>query len=267
MPKKFMGTDLYRLPAKLVEPYRLWFEFLQLASRDTNFNVNRTFYEPWGPYEMLPFDDWWKDHWERLFAVDIRVREIVPGEAMEAEPADHALLVRIPLSLDPKRSLAEVVSLLKARGASERLVGMRRGRFYLDCGTKPDGTPIAPATRFLKNLDKVRFYLNFYRHWVSTEELDERRRVEKAVLSYKEWGDRWNATVKAKGWKRTKVEVPIHFTNYRKYLVAREGKKRLSLHDGHDDHTHVRRQVMRDLAKAKKIVANVALGVFPGRYE
>ena len=41
--KKWKGDEAHLLPAQQVEPYRLWFEFLQLASKDETLTIATAF--------------------------------------------------------------------------------------------------------------------------------------------------------------------------------------------------------------------------------
>ena len=52
--------------------YLYWFKFLQIAEQDPDQTVDWSKYRGWGgSNEILgqKFDDWWKDHWKTLFAV------------------------------------------------------------------------------------------------------------------------------------------------------------------------------------------------------
>lgn len=55
---KWKGDDQYRLPAQQVEPYRLWFEFLQLAAKDQTLTVDTKHYKAWGNFAELKFSLW-----------------------------------------------------------------------------------------------------------------------------------------------------------------------------------------------------------------
>lgn len=262
--KKWKGDEVHLLPAQQVEPYRLWFEFLQLASKDETLTVNKKRYEPWGDYADLKFKAWWSTHWRNLFAVDLGVREVDHPKAIEKR-SDRELIVRIPLYQDPKRSLAQVRELLKQRGASERLRDMAEGQFRLQVGDE-DGALIHPSTRFLRNLPKVRLLLNVYRFWLSHAEADERRRLEKTAVSYFRWADGWNRQVREKKWNRPLIEIPFALTTYVKHLEKRGARKRTSLYETDDVSDH-RRQIARYIRKARRLAENVAQGRFPGKYE
>ena len=86
--KRWRGDDEHRLPAQKVEPYRLWFEFLKLASKDPEIQIDKRFYQRWGSFDA-DFDDWWSAHWRDLFSVDIGVR--VCGPAKQQRNASKAI--------------------------------------------------------------------------------------------------------------------------------------------------------------------------------
>lgn len=58
------------MPARQVEPYRLWFEFLKLAHIDPEIHVDYDHYADWGPFWEMSFNHWWSGaRWRGLFAV------------------------------------------------------------------------------------------------------------------------------------------------------------------------------------------------------
>ena len=263
--KKWKGDEVHLLPAQQVEPYRLWFEFLLLASKDETLTVNTERYQAWGDYAELKFGPWWSAHWRDLFAVDLGVRQV---DSLQDIPkrSDREIIVRIPLYQDPKRSLAQVSDLLKQQGASDRLRDMAEGQFRLQVDDG-DNTLIHPSTRFLRNLPKVRLLLNMYTFWLSHAEADERRRLEKTAISYFRWADGWNRQVKEKQWKnRSFIEIPYALTTYVQHLEKRGNRRRTSLYETDDVSDH-RRQIARYIRKARKLASNVAEGRFPGKYE
>ena len=110
MVKKWSGDGTYYLPARQVEPYRLWFEFLKQAHRDPVIEVNYEHYEEWGNFWDQEFGDWWSGAtWRSLFAVDAGVRVF----DFDDTPSDdeNALLVRLPLNKDPKQTLKDIEEL------------------------------------------------------------------------------------------------------------------------------------------------------------
>jgi hypothetical protein len=262
--KKWKGDEGHLLPAQQVEPYRLWFEFLQLASKDETLIVDRELYARWGKFDELKFNDWWSAHWRKLFAVDLGVREV--NHFPEAEKrSEKEVVVRIPLYQDPKRSLAQVAEILERYGASDRLRDMAEGQFRLHVDDGKDQL-IHPSTRFLRNLPKVRLLLHIYRFWISHVEADDRKRLENTAISYFRWADGWNRQVKEKKWNRPFIEIPFALNTYVKHLEKRGTRKRISLYETDDVSDH-RRQIARYIRKARKLAANAAGGRFPGKYE
>jgi hypothetical protein len=132
--------------------------------------------------------------------------------------------------------------------------------------------PIHPATRFLRNLAKVRLLLKFYQFCVEADTDDDRRKLEAATKRYFEWATRWNDKIEKKKAEKkivqvSKIEIPASISRYVDYLAVRGTRTRVSqdaLVGWSDDS---RRQVKRYLRKARRIAANVARGEFPGQYE
>jgi hypothetical protein len=262
--QKWKGDEAYLLPAQQVEPYRLWFEFLQLAAKDQTLSLNSERYTAWGDYQGAKFATWWSDHWRELFAVDLGVREIEKLNPSDRR-SDKEIIVRIPLYQDPKRSLVQVSELLTRYGASERLRDMADGQFRLEVD-EGAGKLVHPSTRFLRNLPKVRLLLHIYRFWLDHAEADDRKRLEKTAVSYFRWADAWNKKVREKKWDRSLIEIPYAVTVYVKYLEERGSRKGTRLYETDDVADH-RRQIARYIRKARKLASNVAEGRFPGRYE
>jgi len=276
MAKRWKGDEASLLPVQQVEPYRLWFEFLKLAYRDPEIQVDRQLYAAWGDVENLSFDAWWSSHWRQLFAVDIGVREYDPSAA--PAPSDRELLVRLPLYQDPRRTVAQVRELLARHQASARLYNMVEGQFRLHVGA--EGKPVHPSVRFLKNLDKVRLLLNIYRFWIKNLEAGERRRLELTALEYHQWAQAWNDRIRkgrvvklANGatktvrWNRQPIEIPIAMNRFVEYLNERGARRRARGSELGATLRDDRRQVSRYIRKARQIAANTAVGRFPGAYE
>jgi hypothetical protein len=264
---RWRGNDEHRLPAQKIEPYRLWFEFLKLASRDPEVQVDNNDYQQWGSFSNADFDDWWSAHWRDLFAVDIGVRVSDPREYIDKR-SDGELLVRIPLYQDKKRTLMQVSELLDEAGAGERLADMRQGQFQLSAGISETGGPIHPSTRFLRNLSKVRMLMHLYRFWLEGDGFGERQRLEQTAKRYFEWANGWNTRVRERKWKRAPIEIPYALSQYVAYLEKRGSRKRVLLRDLNEtDVANHRRQIARYIRKARRIAENVGRGEFPGQYE
>jgi len=257
---KWRGDTVHLLPAQQVEPYRLWFEFLKLAYTDQNLSIDEKYYRRWGDVANTNFKKWWSLHWRELFAVDIGVRLASSREKSDSE----AVIVRIPLYQDPKRSMAQVAKLLEEQGASQKLRDMVEGEFQLTVGQGDE--LIHPSTRFLRNLSKVRLLLHIYRFWLMYPDADDRRRLEKTAISYFQWADKWNRQVRERKWDRPRIEIPGAIRKYVYYLEKRGPRRGMSIYE-HGDVSDERRQIARYIRKARRLAANVAEGRFPGEYE
>ena len=269
MAKKWSGAGTNKLPSQQIEPYRLWFEFLQLASQDTSIRVNKKFYLAWENYASLSFDNWWRDNWQKLFSIDVGVYEISNFSKFKQNDND-SLIIRVPLYQNPKITLKQINDILLTKGASNRLKDMRSGQFHISVGKSPSGKAISPATRFLKNIAKIRLLLNLYGFWIKNEGLPKNLRLDKTSIDYFNWAATWNKKIKDKGWDRRPIEIPYAITGYVNYLKNRGKRLRLpkAMDGGAVDVLHInyRRQIDRYLTKAQSIAQNVGRGEFPGQY-
>ena len=268
MSKKWSGDGRHKLPANQVEPYRLWFEFLKLAAKDSSVTIDRDFYARWGDFENQDFSTWWSAHWRDLFAIDIGVYELTDLKRKVAK-SDQEIIIRIPLSQNIRLSLKQVQDLLKQHNASDRLRDMNEGQFRLTAGKNDQGELIHPSARMLRNLGKLRLLFHVYRFWVANDGIVFRSRVDRTSRAFFKWADAWNIKVsKKKDDKRPKVELPASFRHYVDYLDKRGDRHRVSIHVINDaDIPNARRQIVRYITKACRIAENVGRGEFTGNYE
>lgn len=263
MPKKWRGDRSNLLPAHQVEPYRLWFEFLQLASKDQDIPVDHSIYIAWGNYQSVTFDRWWSAHWRKLFAVNFGARELIDRADIKSI-GEREIVIAVPLYQSPSKTASQVRELLEEKGAKERISDAPSGSFKIRA-LDAEGNDIPPTQRFLKNLGKMRLYLRLYRYWVGNAGLDRRRRVEKTAQDYYDWATAWNKKVTAKrGDKRPRVEIPKCIHDYMEVIRTRAGRDRVTKSGDDGDE---RRQVVRYLRKAQQIARNTGKGTFPGYYE
>ncbi len=263
MPKKWRGDRSNLLPAHQVEPYRLWFEFLQLASKDDDTAVNHNLYASWGNYQSDTFSTWWSTHWRELFAVNFGVRELL-DRADYGSVGEREFIIAVPLYQSPSKTIAQVRQLLEDKGAKERISDAPSGSFQIRV-LDEKGIDVPATQRFLKNLGKMRLYLRLYRYWVQNAQMERRRRVEQTAMDYYKWATAWNRKVTAKrGDKRPRAEIPSCINAYMDVIQKRAGRSRVS---GSNDTGDERRQVVRYLRKARQIAQNTGKGIFPGYYE
>jgi hypothetical protein len=271
--KHWTGDGDYVLPARRVEPYRLWFEYLKLAKTDPEVKIDKRIYRSWGDVENLTFTNWWSDHWRDLFAVDSGVRLMENDETLGR--SNSAIALRIPLSMDETSAIKEVRDLIREHGIGSRDAPRVQGKFALSEGSKQG---------FEKRMNTARCMLRLYGYWLKHEKAGKRKRVEKSALDYLKWVEDWEAKIREKGssyrggWRPYLAPC---FTVYGEHLrelvapnpVGKIKKKPTQLDSGwineDGDGLNVeeaRRRVMRYITKARKIAENIGQGEFPGKY-
>jgi hypothetical protein len=221
-----------RLPYRK-EAYRLWFEYLRLARASKDQRVAKAlirsarYYEPWGDTENSGFDRWWGQK-QDLFEEQFSVRRLSRGQ----KPADPtALIIEVPLTQPKAKLFAQIRDIV---GSAFPTQTPRKGHFRpvaqyrLTFGAEP-------------RLSALREMLNVYRVYLankdpSGKDLRGLKLLEKVHAYYR-------------GRKR-KQKIPAHldFSRLGDSIVAQ-------------------RNIRRYIAKAKRIVLNVAKGEFPGQYE
>ena len=246
MAEKWSGDGRYYLPARQVEPYRLWFEFLKLAHVDPNVEVDYDFYADWGPFWDLEFTEWWSgERWRTLFAVDAGVR--VLDESESAKNDGHAIVVRLPLCRDVRETLKDVQQLLEQHEAGTKLETVAQGKFRLSDGYEKG---------FLKYADRANFMLRLYRIWLDNSTLDKRGRVKATAVQFYGWAKQRDDMIRAKNYKLTRPMFPFAVRTYAEAILADESIT----------NSDEQRQFMRYLKKARNLATNAARGEFPGKY-
>lgn len=233
--------DERRLPWKR-EAYRLWFEFLKLALRDPHVTVSEQAYERWDDVANGKFDQWWSVHWEELFSVAGRTKEISDkNEWLSVHKDQNRIAISLPLDCDIKGTLKDLRKLLRNKGAGT-LARIRQG------------SSAAPYTIAAKNLKypALRQLLRIYGYWCqSGGDLDDTAR------RYYNWARNTNA-------KRIEWEKRRKQADKEPYwmIVPEAGWETYMAGDPDDRRRHMRRY----LKKARKIAENVSSGVFPGKF-
>jgi hypothetical protein len=255
MADKWQGDDVYVLPQRQVEPYRLWLEYLKLALSDDEIDVDREFYREWGDVENTTFNQWWsKGAWRHLFAIDNQVRIIGSDtDDVQSEKSSTSLDIRIPLGKPIKNSLEDVRSLLEEHGASIRLDSTPKGKFYL--------TPDNVDKGFIKHMSKARMNLRLYRYRLIHQ--GKTNQAQLACQDWYRWATDWNNQIETKGWNREKIFIPTPFHNWCGYLESPDDEQ---WGEEGSDPQIARRQVLRYMNKARNLARNVGKGVFPGEY-
>ena len=270
MAKAWSGDGEYVLPARKVEPYRLWFEFLKLALKDPDIKVDKRIYKTWGDVENLSFDKWWSANWRNLFAVETGIRLMERDESLGNTTSSVA--IKVPLSLDPNTALQEVRELLHEQGIGNRDAPRVRGKFALSEGSKQG---------FEKRMVTARLMLRLYGYWIEHEKLNRRKRVNKTISDYHDWVMGWEDKISDKprgyrgGWRPYMTDA---IELYVDWLRSDKTETQASFGLGDFDTETLsgdiegsnaemaRRLCVRYIRKARRIAENVAKGEFPGKY-
>jgi hypothetical protein len=245
--KKWSGDGRFYLPARQVEPYRLWFEFLKLAATDPDLEVNYTHYEEWGDFQNMTFNEWWSgERWRKLFAIDAGVRVIEESEDFDNDAT--AIYVRLPLSKDPKETIKDVVELLEQHGASALLKDARSGKFALTEGYEKG---------FIKYQKQARGMLRLYRIWLSYANLQNKGRLGRTAVDFTDWSRKREQLITKKGYK---YEKPYKSSAIEEFTDDFRKRQKMSASDSNV------KGFQRFLKKARSLAANAASGNFPGKW-
>jgi hypothetical protein len=268
MTKRWSGDENYILPAGQVEPYRLWFEYLKLASRDPEIKIRKRLYDAWGSYETLTFDQWWTDHWRNLFAIrnNPSVKALNTGDRNTAGAGK--IIVEIDLNATQATiisDLQKVIKPLRPKKYESRKIS--KAVFSLSLGSDKG---------FEKRLNTARCMLRLYGYWLEYPQADARKRIERAALRYRDWAVAWDKQIKTKNYKRPRPYLPNCFHVYAEFLEQKNNRRQKPVKqrlignfgkDGSGTHAEdARRMVVRYIRKAQKIAENVGKGNFPGKY-
>lgn len=246
MAKKWSGDGTYFLPARQIEPYRLWFEFLKLAHVDPEIEVDYEYYSEWGAFWEMPFNEWWTEaRWKKLFSVDSGVRVLLEGEVCSEEP--HAIIVRLPLNKPPSDTLQDVAELLKQNNAGVKFGQVRQGRYSMTDGYEK---------AFLKYLDRANMMLRLYGLWLNNSDLSKSQRVTRTALQFYDWAEARKTNIRERRYQYTEPTLPFALKSFALELKAGENMS------GSDE----RRAFMRYIKKAKALAQNASSGKFPGKW-
>jgi hypothetical protein len=228
MAKRFEGDEGHRIPFGLREAYRLWWEYVQLARSEYGDNAVRKRYREWGDLDAK-FDDWFRDNWTRLFAVE-------RGVAVVREQANR-LVLSIPLD----EPIIHVLGAIRAE-LSKRQAGPRARR-----KARISGAKFSIAAENLKYAP-LRAYLRILA-------LDRKHEGKRAAVvdEYYGWARQRNAKVRKwekEGKAAGKRFKPIDEVGWDKAI----------------DRTRTTIMVARYLKKGRKIVRNTLKGQFPGNF-
>jgi hypothetical protein len=214
------------------ELFRLWYEFYRLALVSTDADVQKAlkksqkFYFDWHGSENLHFDEWWRSH-RSLFHDDKVVRLHQFNEVRN----DDNIYVTVPRGKSYGDIIEEFKSLIE-----KELPSKMKGRKL------PPAHRYAPTEIQGVKRDSLRMMFDLQKNIFSQAELKGvalRERVLKFFTSER--------------YKKKRNIVPMSF--------AIDASNRNNDHAAEAD-----RNIRRYRQKAHKLLLNVALGQFPGKY-
>jgi len=251
--KEFAGDPQYRLPTGKVEPYRLWFEYLKVALRHPEVQVDHSVYDNWHIQPDSEFDGWWSEHWRQLFATRAETAVIDTVEDFTAAIDDPRFaIVRVALSGTKKQRMKDI---------EDALAGLKKPEGQSRASpTKPAFSILAKRSMNLKTLRGMLKYLLLYE--------EKGWDLEDASLAYFKWSKDWNEKVRSKKWKRPLVYVPPFLGVFAEEIENRRmaRKSAPTRINNTEQYDVMRGQARRFIRRAEKILQNVAIGKFPGTF-
>ena len=219
-----------KLTNKEIQPYRIWYQYLQTALKDKKFSnkVDKNYYKDWhlNLVKKLTFNQWIKTH-EHLFTQSDK-SEI---KLFEGKRTPNTLLVEIPVSFNVQRIQKEIGKAVKGKVAKTQT----NQRFKIQTN-RPLQT--APLDYFLWAYEfKQSGKLKLKEVWEKVNEkvIDRQKKVAKRVEKFKKTG---------------------------------KGIRQRALTQGNEVKSQKNKEILisRNITKAQNILTNVCKGVFPGEY-
>ena len=219
-----------KLSNKEIQPYRIWYEYLQTALNNKSFSnkVNKNYYKDWhlNLVKKQKFNQWIKSH-EHLFTQSDK-SEI---KLFEGKRTPNTILVEIPVSFNVQRIQKEIGKAVKGKVAKTQT----NQRFKIQTN-RPLQT--APLDYFLWAYEfKQSGKLKLKEVWEKVNEkvIDRQKKVAKRVEKFKKTG---------------------------------KGIRQRALTQGNEVKSQKNKEILisRNITKAQNILTNVCKGVFPGEY-
>ncbi len=193
----------YVLPGG-IEPYRLWFEWLKLATHDEDVRVGEK-YSQWGAIWNQSFDDWFEPNWRLLFGVSV-VRRLQTNE--KANSTDDMITIEIP-----KRGFTS-----KIRDQVEAFLN----QVEHDAELVPEEAKFSISSNYqrglLPNLAEERRLLRLYELSLNLKVSDEGDRLKELAKSFVGTFDEWASAEanlgRSVGNLPDKIKGFVDFLNY-----------------------------------------------------
>ena len=218
-----------RLSNKEIQPYRIWFEYLQTALNDKNFTnkVNKNYYKDWhlNLVKKLKFNQWIKTH-EHLFSQSDNSQIKV----YDGKRTPNTLLVEIPVSFNVQKIQRDIGKAVKGKVAKAQT----HQRFKIQTN-RPLQTATLDYFRWAYEYKQSELKLEQIWDKVNQKQIDRQKKVAKRV---------------------------------EKFLKTGKGIRKRALSSGGFEKVDKNKAVLisRNIKKANNILTNVCKGVFPGEY-
>ena len=219
-----------KLSNKEIQPYRIWYEYLQTALNDKSFSnkVNKNFYKDWhlNLVKKQKFNQWIKSH-EHLFTQSDN-SEI---KLFEGKRTPNTILVEIPVSFNVQRIQREVGKAVKGRVAKTQ----SNIRFKIQTNRPLQTAPLDYFRWAYEYKQSGKYKLEEIWEKVNQKQIDRQKKVAKRV---------------------------------ERFLKTGKGIRKRALSTGGFTKTDKNKAVLisRNIKKAQNILTNVCKGVFPGEY-
>ena len=228
--KRYICVVNMKLNFKTIQPYRIWYEYLQTALNDKNYSkkVDKNYYKDWhlNLVKKLTFNKWIKTH-ENLFT-ETQQSEI---KLFENKRTPNTILVEIPISLNVQQIQKQIGKAVKGKVAKSQAFQ----RFKIQ-SNRPLQTRTFDYFLWTYQFRQLNKYTN-EEIWIKVDEKikGRQKKVAKRVEQYLKTG---------KG-IRSRALSGVSAT--------KDDKSRAII-------------VSRNIKKAQNILQNVCKGIFPGNY-
>ena len=219
-----------KLSNKEIQPYRIWYEYLQTALNNKSFSnkVNKNYYKDWhlNLVKKQKFNQWIKSH-EHLFTQSDN-SEI---KLFEGKRTPNTILVEIPVSFNVQRIQREVGKAVKGRVAKTQ----SNIRFKIQTNRPLQTAPLDYFRWAYEYKQSGKYKLEEIWEKVNQKQIDRQKKVAKRV---------------------------------EKFLKTGKGIRKRTLSGGLSEKVEKNKAILisRNIKKAQNILSNVCKGVFPGQY-
>ena len=214
------------------ELIRIWYEFYRLALSSTDSEIQKAlkksqkFYANWNATPNLHFDDWWREH-RSLFLDEHIVRLSSTDEVRKND--------NIYVTVPKNKSYAEILQEFKTLMDKELSAKMKVRKL-------PPTHRFAPTEIQGLKRDSLRMMLDLQKSVFSDESLKGASLRQKVLKFFA-----------SERYKKKRNLVPMSFS------IDRSNRN-------NDHQEEADRNIRRYRQKARKLLLNVASGVFPGKY-